>query len=157
MTTPEHQLLKTLSPSPLTQRVCFTLTGNIRRFQSKGKSTTNLGWQGNVFVSLVLKWSHLLTCKKKTHLRSLFCSLLYSLLLSAFLKLLIKLICAWGICIFFQEKDNIWNGSPNIKNESHAVYQTMQLVWINIYFFVLCWGFDSCLWVFRMTREKVPF
>uniref|UniRef100_A0A2R9BJV8 Rac GTPase-activating protein 1 n=1 Tax=Pan paniscus TaxID=9597 RepID=A0A2R9BJV8_PANPA len=53
--TPEHWLLKTPSSSSLSQRVCFTLTKNAPRFGSKSKSATNLGRQGNLFASSMLK------------------------------------------------------------------------------------------------------
>nr|AAG50293.1 FKSG42 [Homo sapiens] len=55
VTTPDHQLLKTPSSSSLSQGVCSTLTKNTPRFGSKGKSATNLGRQGNLFASSMLK------------------------------------------------------------------------------------------------------
>uniref|UniRef100_A0A8C6K366 Rac GTPase-activating protein 1 n=2 Tax=Melopsittacus undulatus TaxID=13146 RepID=A0A8C6K366_MELUD len=55
LTTPEHQLSKTPSSSSLSQRVRSTFSKTTPKFGSKGKSTTQLGHQGNFFASPMLK------------------------------------------------------------------------------------------------------
>ncbi|NXS61723.1 RGAP1 protein, partial [Brachypteracias leptosomus] len=55
LTTPEQQLSKTPSSSSLSQRVRSTFSRTTPKFGSKGKSTTQLGHQGNFFASPLLK------------------------------------------------------------------------------------------------------